>query len=106
MNIVRTVVDLRRAVAGLRAAGRRVALVPTMGALHEGHLSLLDLAGRDGHAVVMSLFVNPTQFGAGEDLSRYPRDEAPMPRWPASAGSRCCSPRARTRSTRPGSPRP
>ena len=76
MNIVRTVVDLRRAVAGLRAGGRRVALVPTMGALHEGHLSLLDLAGRDGHAVVMSLFVNPTQFGAGEDLSRYPRDEA------------------------------
>ena len=76
MNIVRTVVDLRRAVAALRADGRRVALVPTMGALHEGHLSLIDLAARDGHAVVMSLFVNPAQFAAGEDLSRYPRDEA------------------------------
>ena len=76
MDIVRTVVDLRRAVAALRADGRPVAVVPTMGALHAGHLSLLDLAGRDGHAVVMTLFVNPTQFGEGEDLSRYPRDEA------------------------------
>jgi pantoate--beta-alanine ligase len=76
VNIVRTVGDLRRAVAALRADGRPVAVVPTMGALHAGHLSLLDLAGRDGHAVVMTLFVNPTQFGEGEDLSRYPRDEA------------------------------
>jgi pantoate--beta-alanine ligase len=76
VNIVRTVGDLRRAVAALRADGRPVAVVPTMGALHAGHLSLLDVAGRDGHAVVMTLFVNPTQFGEGEDLSRYPRDEA------------------------------
>lgn len=75
MDIVRTVVDLRRSVAALRVEGRRVALVPTMGALHEGHLSLIDLARRDGHAVVVTLFVNPAQFGAGEDLSRYPRDE-------------------------------
>jgi pantoate--beta-alanine ligase len=76
VNIVRTVADLRRAVAALRAGGRRVALVPTMGALHEGHLSLVDLAARDGHAVVMTLFVNAAQFAAGEDLAGYPRDEA------------------------------
>jgi pantoate--beta-alanine ligase len=76
VNVVRTVVELRSAVSGLRAGGRRVALVPTMGALHEGHLSLVDLAARDGHAVVLTLFVNPTQFGAGEDLASYPRDEA------------------------------
>ena len=73
MDIARTVVDLRRSVAALRAEGRRIALVPTMGALHEGHLSLVELAGRDGHAVVVTLFVNPAQFGAGEDLTRYPQ---------------------------------
>ncbi|HEX2502659.1 MAG TPA: pantoate--beta-alanine ligase [Miltoncostaeaceae bacterium] len=75
MNIVRTVADLRRAVAATRADGRRIALVPTMGALHEGHLSLVDLAAREGHAVVMTLFVNPAQFAAGEDLAGYPRDD-------------------------------
>jgi pantoate--beta-alanine ligase/L-aspartate-alpha-decarboxylase len=76
VNVVRTVADLRRAVGALRADGRRIAVVPTMGALHEGHVSLLDLGARGGHAVVMTLFVNPSQFAAGEDLSRYPRDEA------------------------------
>ncbi|HJZ62229.1 MAG TPA: pantoate--beta-alanine ligase [Miltoncostaeaceae bacterium] len=72
---MRDVAALRAAVEGLRSGGRQVALVPTMGAFHEGHLSLMRLAGRGGHAVVVSLFVNPTQFGPGEDLAAYPRDE-------------------------------
>lgn len=74
--VVRTVDDLRRAVADLRASGRRIAVVPTMGAFHQGHLDLMRRAGEDGHAVVVTLFVNPTQFAPTEDLSRYPRDEA------------------------------
>ena len=73
---VRTVSELRRVVAAWHSAGERVALVPTMGALHRGHLALVE-RGR-GHCprVVASLFVNPTQFGPNEDFARYPRDEA------------------------------
>ena len=76
VDVVRTVPALRQRVAGLRAQGLRVAVVPTMGAFHQGHLDLMRAAGDDGHAVVVTLFVNPAQFAAGEDLSRYPRDEA------------------------------
>jgi pantoate--beta-alanine ligase len=69
-----SIADVRRWVRAAREARRRVALVPTMGYLHEGHLSLVDEARRRADAVVMSVFVNPLQFGPTEDLARYPRD--------------------------------
>ena len=73
---VRTVASLRKALAPLRARGERVAFVPTMGALHQGHQSLVRLARRSAERVVVSVFVNPLQFGANEDYSRYPRSVA------------------------------
>ena len=72
--IVRSVRALRARVEAVRATGTRVALVPTMGALHEGHLSLVRLAREHAAWVIVSVFVNPTQFGPGEDFERYPRE--------------------------------
>jgi pantoate--beta-alanine ligase len=73
-RIVRTVADLREAIAVWRAAGERVGLVPTMGALHDGHLSLVRAAFAQCRRAVVSIFVNPTQFGPNSDFDRYPRD--------------------------------
>src|SRR5437764_2703898 len=71
--VVRTVPALRRAIDGLRARKATIALVPTMGALHDGHVSLVRLAGRRAGKVVVSIFVNPTQFAPTEDFGSYPR---------------------------------
>ena len=73
MQKIETITAMRDAAAELRKAGRKIAFVPTLGALHAGHASLIRLAGADGAAVIVSAFVNPLQFGASEDFTKYPR---------------------------------
>ncbi|HEU0032265.1 MAG TPA: pantoate--beta-alanine ligase [Kofleriaceae bacterium] len=75
-EVFRTPAAMRARVEDLRRDGRTIAVVPTMGALHEGHLALLRAARAKADVVILTIFVNPTQFGPNEDLSRYPRDEA------------------------------
>jgi pantoate--beta-alanine ligase len=74
MQIIRTIQEMQAASIVMKRSGRRVALVPTMGALHDGHVALMRKARDQGAAVVVSVYVNPTQFGPHEDFKEYPRD--------------------------------
>jgi pantoate--beta-alanine ligase len=86
-GIIREIGEIHRTALDLRRAGKRVAVVPTMGALHDGHLALIREAKTRAEAVITTVFVNPAQFGPGEDFERYPRDLERDTVLAASAGS-------------------
>ncbi|PKP92340.1 MAG: pantoate--beta-alanine ligase [Alphaproteobacteria bacterium HGW-Alphaproteobacteria-16] len=86
MQTVRQLIELRNAISGFRNSGERVAFVPTMGALHNGHMALVAEAKLAAQRVVVSIFVNPKQFGPNEDLAKYPRKEQADARMLAAAG--------------------
>jgi len=86
VQTVRQLIELRNAISGFRNSGERVAFVPTMGALHNGHMALVAEAKLAAQRVVVSIFVNPKQFGPNEDLAKYPRKEQADARMLAAAG--------------------
>ncbi len=87
MRVIEKISELKAAVAAQRRAGRTIGLVPTMGYLHEGHLSLVQASRRDNDITVMSIFVNPAQFGPNEDFEKYPRDPGGDSRKAEEAGT-------------------